>query len=193
MKIIGITGSSGAGKTTICDLLKENYNAYIIDADEMARKLSRRGTMYLQSIIDYFGPDIVDRKGELKRKELANLIYENDEKRNQLNDLTFTYVVGEIKEHINQLQAKELIVIDAPLLFESKLDQICDFVIGVIADEEEKIERICKRDKVSQDLAKKRLNIQKDNEFIKQNADYIIVNNSNIEDLKKEIAKIPLK
>lgn len=193
MKIIGITGSSGAGKTTICSILKEKYAAYIIDADEIAKELSKKGTMYLQSIVEYFGEDIIDTSGELKRKELANLIYENEEKREGLNKLTFHYVVQEIKDNINKLKDKELIVIDAPLLFESNLDKVCDMVIGVIAKEEDKIERICNRDKISEQTAKKRLDIQKDNEFIKEKSDYIIYNESSIEKLEEEIEKIRLK
>lgn len=193
MKIIGVAGNSGAGKTTVCNILKEKYAAHIIDADEIAKKLSKKGTMYLQSIVEYFGHDIIDNRGELKRKELANLIYENEEKRNGLNELTFNYVVREIKNNINKLKDKELIVIDAPLLFESNLDQVCDLVIGVIAKDESKIERICNRDNIDEDLAKKRLNIQKNNEYIKEKADYIIYNDASIKELEKEIEKIKLK
>ncbi len=190
MKIIGVTGSSGAGKTTICAILEKEYLAHIIDADEVAKRLTKKGTIYLNSIVEYFGIDILDSMGELKRKELANIIYENDEKRKALNNLTFTYVVKEIKQNINDLQDKELIVIDAPLLYESNLDKICDIVIGVIAKEEDKIDRICKRDNISIEIAKKRLNIQLKDDYIKDKADYIIVNNGNLEELEKDIKKI---
>lgn len=190
MKIIGITGSSGSGKTTISEILKNKYNAHIIDADEIAKKLSKKGTMYLSAIVKSFGNEIVTKEGELKRKELANLIYEDDEKRNRLNELTFLYVVEEIKANINKLKGKDLIVIDAPLLFEGKLDQVCDFVIGVIANEEDKIRRICERDNIDEEIAKKRLSIQMSNEFIKENADYVIVNDASITDLEAEIRKI---
>lgn len=155
MKIIGITGSSGAGKTTICGILNKKYSAYIIDADEIARKLSKKGSMYLDSIVEYFGTDILDNSGELKRKELADIIYNDDEKRERLNNITFMYVVKEIKNNINKLKDKELIVIDAPLLFESNLDKICDIVIGVIASKEDKIKRICNRDNISEETARK--------------------------------------
>lgn len=191
MKIIGITGSSGAGKTTISKIIKEKYNAQVIDADEIARKLSKKGTMYLSSIVDFFGNEIIDEQGELKRKRLAKLIYENDEKRKRLNELTFFYVVEEIKKSIKQFSGSaELIVVDAPLLFESKLDQICDFVIGVIANEEEKIQRICQRDQISEEMAQKRLAIQKDNEYIKKYSDYVIINDSSMTNLEKELENI---
>ncbi len=81
-------------------------------------------------------------------------------------------------------------MIDAPLLFESKLDQICDFVIGIMAKEEEKIERICKRDGISKEMAKKRLNIQMNEEELKKRADYVIINDGNMENLEKELEKV---
>lgn len=194
MKIIGITGSSGAGKTTISNILKDKYDAEVINADEIAKKLSKKGTIYLSAIVEYFGSGILNDQGELKRKQLASIIYEDYEKRNQLNELTFIYVVDEINKCINNVkEQKQLIVIDAPLLFESKLDQICDIVIGVIANEEEKIQRICDRDHISKEMARKRLKIQKKNDFIKEFADYIIINDSDMNKLKKEIEKIPLK
>ena len=173
MKIIGITGTSGAGKTTICNILKKQYSAYIIDSDEIAKRLSKKGSIYLQSIVEYFGQGILDNDGELKRSELANIIYESDEKRQRLNNLTFIYV-------------------DAPLLFESKLNQICDFVIGIIAKEEEKIQRICKRDDISVEMAKKRLNIQITEDEICKKSDFVIENNGNIEQLEKELKKISI-
>lgn len=190
MKIIGITGASGSGKTTICEILKEDYHAEIIDADKVAKKLSRKGTVYFNSIVNRFGNEITTKTGNLNRKQLANIIYEDNEKRAQLNELTFIHVVDEIKQLLNKLSGKKLIVIDAPLLFESGLDQVCDFVIGVISDETEKVQRICARDNITPEEAKKRLNIQNDDEFIKENADYVIVNNSDIEQLRKQVIKI---
>lgn len=192
MKIIGITGSSGAGKTTVCGILKEKYKAHIIDADEVARKLAKKGNVYLEDIIKHFGEGIVDEQGELKRKELADIIYNDNEKRNMLNQLTFNHVVKEIKNNINNVKDKDLIVIDAPLLFESNLDKVCDIVVGVIAKEKDKIERICNRDKINEETAKKRLNIQKDDNYIKDKSDYIIYNEGSIEKLEEDIEKIKL-
>ena len=193
MKIIGLVGTSGSGKTTICDILKKGENATIIDADKIAKKLSKKGTLYFKSIVECFGAHIIDEKGELKRKELAEIIFEDDKKREELNQLTFIYVVDEIKRLISLSSAKEFIVIDAPLLFESNLNQICDFVIGVIAPNEVKVERIMKRDNIEEDLALKRLNIQKDNDFIRENSDFIIENVKDIEYLKECIEEIKEK
>lgn len=189
MEIIGVTGSSGAGKDTLCKIFEEEYNAEIIDADKIAKELSKKGTMYLKSIVDNFGSKIVNQKGELDRKKLASIIYEDDKKREELNRLTFIYVVDEIKKRINQIK-KKIIVINAPLLFESNLNTICDFVISVISDRETQIERIVKRDKLTKEEAIKRLNTQNTNEFFEENSDYIINNKKSEIELKKQLKNI---
>lgn len=186
MKIIGVTGSSGAGKDTLCEILEDKYNAEIVDADKIARELSKKGTMYLQSIVESFGSGIVDRQGELNRKKLASIIYEDDKKREELNKLTFIYVVDEIKKRINKIK-KKIIVVNAPLLFESNLDQVCDFVIAIIAERKVQIDRIMKRDNIKEDEAEKRLNMQNTDDFYIENADYIIHNKGDIKDLEKQL------
>lgn len=191
MKIIGVTGSSGAGKDTLCEILENKYNAEIIDADKIARKLSKKGTMYLKSIVDCFGSNIINRQGELNRKKLASIIFEDEKKREELNKLTFIYVVDEIKRQINKLK-KDIIVVNAPLLFESNLNQICDFVIAIIADRDIQIERIMQRDSLSKEEAEKRLNMQNTNDFFEENADYIIYNKESLKDIEKQLKKIKI-
>lgn len=191
MKIIGVTGSSGAGKDTLCEILENKYNAEIVDADKIAKELSKKGTMYLKSIVDCFGSKIVNRQGELNRKKLASIIFEDEKKREELNKLTFIYVVDEIKRRISKLK-KDIIVVNAPLLFESNLNQICDFVIAIIADRDIQIERIMKRDNLTKEAAEKRLNMQNSNEYFEENADYIIHNKENLKDLEKQLKKIKI-
>ncbi len=191
MKIIGVTGSSGAGKDTLCEILENKYNAEIVDADKIAKELSKKGTMYLKSIVDCFGSKIVNRQGELNRKKLASIIFEDEKKREELNKLTFIYVVDEIKRRISKLK-KDIIVVNAPLLFESNLNQICDFVIAIIADRDIQIERIMKRDNLTKEAAEKRLNMQNSNEYFEENADYIIHNKESLKDLEKQLKKIKI-
>lgn len=190
MKIIGVTGSSGAGKSTICQIIKEKYNSEIIDADSVAKQLTKKGSLYLNAIVEYFGKEIIDDNGSLKRKKLADIIYNNNEKREKLNELTFIYVVDEIKNKIKEINNKDYIIIDAPLLYESGLDDICDFVIAVIADKNKQVKRITKRDDIPEDVAKKRLEIQNTDDFFIKKSEKIIHNNSTIEELEKSISEI---
>lgn len=187
MKVIGITGTSGVGKTTVCEILNKKFNAFIIDADEVARELSKKGNIYLQAIAEHFGEDILDINGNLKRKELASLIYNDKVKREALNSITFKFVVEEIKKRIDLAKENEIIVIDAALLFESKLNENCDIVLGIIANETQKVERICTRDNITEEMAKKRIAVQITDEELLQKADYIIKNKGHIQILEKDI------
>ena len=113
MKIIGLVGTSGSGKTTICNILKKEENITIIDADKIAKKLSKKGSLYFKSIVECFGTYIVDETGELNRSELAQIIFEDEQKREELNKLTFIYVVDEIKKMISL----SIVVMSKPTTF----------------------------------------------------------------------------
>lgn len=191
MKIIGITGSSGSGKDTICEIIEKKYDAEIIDADQIAKELSKKGTMYLDSIVNCFGTGIIDKKGELNRKKLADIIFEDENKREELNKLTFVHVIDEIQKRINNIK-KKVIAINAPLLFESNLNKVCDFVIAIISDRDKQIIRIMNRDNMTKEEAEKRINAQNTNEFFVDNADYIIYNNERIENIEEQLSHIKI-
>lgn len=182
--VIGITGNSGTGKSEIAKLLAEKINAEIINADLVAKKLSEPGNIYNEKIVELFGEEILENK-KINRKKLADIIYNNSQKRELLNNLTYIYVGNEIK-HMVKLIKNQNVIIDAPLLFESGLDKICDFTIAVLADEKTKVERICKRDGIDESIAKSRLSIQEKIEYYKTRADYILENNGNLNEINLE-------
>lgn len=190
MKIIGITGSSGAGKSTICEILEKYYNVKVINADEVARKLSKKGTKYIQEIKKEFGEDILDKNGELKRKRLADIIYTDVEKRKRLNLCTFKYIKKEIQNEINKNKEQKIIIIDAPLLFEAEINVICDYIIGVVSERQLQIERIVARDGVDHIIAEKRLKAQENNEFYIGRCDEIIQNNNDLNYVEECIHKL---
>lgn len=191
MKIIGITGSSGAGKTTLSKALNEREDVIVIDADKVVREMSVPGTQYLNSIKDTFGNEILLENGYLNRKVLADKIYNDNEAREKLNTLTFKYVVDEILQRIKNIKDEkiQIVVIDAPLLFEAGLEKYCDSVVALIADKELKIKRICQRDNIDKKTAESRLNIQQDDSYYIERADYVIINKENY-DLKNAINEI---
>ena len=196
--IIGITGSSGAGKSTVCEILKNEYNAKIIDADKIAKQLSKKGTEYLKEIVNKFEQEILLENRELNRQKLAQIIYKSQEKREMLNKCTFKYIREEIKEEITKQtlkprkkEVKSIIAIDAPLLYEAELENICTFVIAVISDDIElQIQRIIKRDKITREHAVSRLKAQKPNEYYTSKSKYVIINNGNLEKVEEQVEKI---
>jgi len=194
LKIIGITGTSGAGKTTVCNIIEKQYNAKRIDADKIAKELSKPGTEYFKEIVEYFGTDILNvgvapqGDPQINRKKLADIVFNNKSKREILNQITEKHVVKKINEEIEELSKTEkLIILDVPLLFESGLDKKCNITIGVIAKENLKIQRICKRDGIDEKLAKQRIDALKSDEFLKENCTHIITNEGDIEEIKKQI------
>lgn len=190
-KVIGITGNSGSGKTTATKILKRLCDAEVIDADKVVRELSVPGTKYLDAIKEKFGESVFLEDGTLNRKALAEKIYNSKEDLEVLNGLTFKYVVEEIKFRIEESKS-EIIVLDAPLLFESGLDENCTAVIGLTAPFELKVERIVKRDGISEETAYSRINIQAKDEFYLNKADVVIENNNQdeLEDKLKEALRI---
>lgn len=179
--IIGITGNSGSGKTSISKLLRKELDADIINADEVVKEKSMPGEVYYKEIVKAFGEDVLLKNDEIDKQKLADIIFRSNEKRDVLNLLTFKYIVEEIKTRAD-LSKCEILIIDAPLLIESKLNEICDIVISVIAEEDIKIKRICERDNIDERIALNRINAQPKNEFYIKNSNLVIINNnSNIE------------
>lgn len=194
MRIIGITGNSGSGKSTVSKMISENYEAKIIDADKIAKEMTMDNGEYLQAIKQTFGEDVI-KDNTLDRKKIADIVFSNKTEKEKLDSLTFEYVVRRIKEEIKKAQLKsdiKYIVLDVPLLFESKLNEVCNYTIGVTAPKIEKIKRICKRDKLSEEKALQRLNSQPDDEFFIQKCDFIIENINN-EKTEAKVNEIMLK
>lgn len=186
--IIGITGNSGSGKTSICEKLGAHLNANIIDADKIVKEICVPGEEYFKEIVNIFGTEILLPSGEMNKKKLANIIFTDDEKRKAINLLTFKYVVEEIKKRAKASKS-EFVIIDAPLLIESGLNEICDIVISAIADENIKIKRICKRDNIEEKIARERINAQPKNDYYIKNSNLVIVNNDDC-DLEKQVRDI---
>ena len=133
----------------------------------------RSGEEYYNKIVNLFGTDILKEDSEIDRKKLSKIILFDKDKKEKIDKLTNEYVVPKI---IEEAKKEKLAVIDVPLLFESKLNEECDIVIGVIADKDACIERITKRDGIDKSIATARINNQFTEEFFKQKCDYCIFN-----------------
>ena len=190
MKIIGITGSSGSGKSTVTNILEKKLKAKVINADEIVKQMQTQGSKYFEEIVELFGIDVIKEDGSLNRGKLAEIIFQDKAQKEKLDNLTYKYVVEEIRKRVTTAK-EEYVIIDAPLLIESKLNEICNVVIAVVSKKKEQVKRICERDNIEENKAKLRIEAQKDNEFYKKNADYVVENNGgNYDELVGRIRKL---
>lgn len=182
--VVGLTGQTGAGKTTVCKIFSENGFS-IINADHVARQVREKGQPCLKEICEFFGKDILLENGILDRPKLAGLVFTDKKKLELLNSITYPYITSEILKTIRRLsfQGNKLILLDAPTLFESRADDFCELIISVISRDNLRLERIVERDKISRESAQYRMDSQLKEEFFRQNSDFIIKNNSDINNL----------
>ena len=190
MKVLGITGSSGSGKSSVCNIIKKMHNIEIIDADKVVKELQDNKTTYYEKIVESFGQEILLDNELINRKILAEKIFADENEKEKLDKLTFKYVVDEIRNRIEALRIENLeyIVVDAPTLIEANMMDMFDKIIVVTAEESIKLDRICKRDEISKEQAIKRLMSQHDDSFYIKYADFIISNDDeNIENKVKAV------
>lgn len=190
--IIGLTGGIATGKSTVLKIFKQ-FGAKIIDADKIAHRIIQRDTPEYKKILKSFGLKILNSNKEINRKKLAKIIFANDKKRKILEKITHPKIISEIKLQLNHLISQSLnhlIVIDAPLLFEKKLNKLVDKTVVVYVPEEIQIKRLMKRNGISKKEAIKRISTQLPIEYKKKLADYIIDGSCSITSIKEQIKKI---
>ncbi len=187
MTIVGICGKSGSGKSTVGKFIKETYSSYI-DCDIVSRNVTKKGSKCLDELTLSFGKEILFEDGTLNRSMLASIAFGSDEKTKTLNLITHKYIIQEIELTIEQFASKgdKVVFLDAPTLFESGLDKKCNFILTVVSDEKNLIERIRNRDGKSDHEIKKRLSSQVSEEFLINKSDFVIVNNGTLEELKEK-------
>jgi len=190
--VVGLTGQTGAGKSTVSRIFSDNGFA-VINADSVARKVVEKGSGCLDEIVDFFGEGILNEEGELNRRALAAIVFSDKAKLETLNTIIYPYITGEILRSIRRysIQGNKLILLDAPTLFESRADDFCEIIISVLADEDIRRERIISRDSLTPEQAQRRMNSQLDEEFFKSHSDYIIHNNgelSTVNEISKEVS-----
>lgn len=178
--VLGLTGGTGCGKSTVAAHWAKQ-GAAVIDADQTAREIVMPNKPALAELAAAFD-DILCPDGSLNRKKLGCLVFSDPEKLHTLNRITHTYIIQAIKEKLAQLQ-NELIVIDAPLLLECELDDLCTACAAVLAERSVRMQRIMARDGLSSEQAAARIDAQPVDSFYKARCRFIMHNNGDIKAL----------
>lgn len=186
--IVGLTGQTGAGKTTVAEKLKK-YGYSVIDADKIAALVTEKGSPVLPKLAEAFGADVLNSDGTLNRKLLAERAFASPDRTLLLNDITHPEIVRLILKKINGefWNGYEAVLLDAPQLFESKLNEKCNLIISVTAPEEVRIARIMQRDGIDERAARQRISVQKTEQFFMDNSDILIENDGNEENLNDKV------
>ncbi|MBE6765400.1 MAG: dephospho-CoA kinase [Clostridia bacterium] len=188
--IIGVTGPTGAGKSTL-RLAFQERGCCVIDTDSIAREIVEPGQPALDELAKEFGGDIIRSDGTLDRALLARRAFISKEKASRLNAITHPKIAENLARKVIAARKQGLhAVIEAPLLFEARLDTRCDAVIAVMASRQVRINRIKFRDGLSAHAAHMRVNAQQDDEFYTSRTNYVIYNDGDTESFIKEGEKL---
>lgn len=191
MRIIGLTGGIGTGKSTASEYLRKQGFS-IIDADRISREIVEPGTLLLKELEKNFGSGIIKDDGTLDRKALAAIVFSDKEKKSRLDGLMHGHILDEIERKISESQSGEGrgIIVDAPLLFETGLEKKCDQVWLITADEKLRILRVCERDGMDPEEVRARIQNQMADEEKKERAHRIVDNSGSKEALLAQLAEL---
>ena len=189
MKIIGITGGVGAGKSTVLDYLREQFHAYVIQADQVGHQVMEPGEICYSQVIALFGEHILKKDKTIDRKAVSDVVFGNEEKLKKLNGIIHPAVRQSVLEEIQLQKEKEtaIVVVEAALLLEEKYDAFCDQVWYVHTDQEIRIERLMKSRGYTREKALSIIKRQASEAFFRQNTDCVITNNGLPEETWRQI------
>ncbi len=192
MKIIGITGGVGSGKSRVLNELKVQYGAYIIEADKLAHELMEPGKVIYEEIVTAFGEDILceEEPHVIDRVKLGKIVFSDKKHLEALNKIVHPLVKKSILMLIRQAKEKgdvRLFVIEAALLIEDGYKSICDELWYIWVDKETRIKRLMLQRNYTKEKSVSIMNNQSSDEFYKENCDFIIDNNRDYEYTSEQI------
>lgn len=189
--IIGLTGSIASGKSTVANMLREKGYP-IVDADVIAREVVEPGSPLLDKIQQTFGEEVVREDGTLHREQLGAIIFGNEVKRQQLNELMHPAIrermISQREDYITQ--GYQTVIMDIPLLFESKLQDYVEKIVVVSVTKQIQKQRLMARNEWTEEEADARIASQLDMNVKEQGADAVIYNNDTVEETEKQLVAI---
>lgn len=189
MILIGLTGGIGSGKSTVSEYLtKRGYK--VLDADKVSREIVEPGSETLLKIKEAFGEEILNSDGSLNRRKLGGIVFSDPVKKAILENIMHKKIIEILLDRAKMLSDEKIVFIDAPLLFEAKLDKYVDSVWVVDADNETRIKRIMERDNLPKEEIQKRIDMQFSGIKKIRKANYVLDNSSEKENLYRQIDRI---
>lgn len=186
--IVGLTGGIASGKSTVSNLFRK-CGIEIVDADKVAKEVSEKKES-IEKISSIFGKDILDSDGKIIRERLREKAFKNRELLQELNKIIHPQVMEYFKRKKEKNSKDEILIFDIPLLYEAKMEYLCDKIIVVGVDIQKQIRRVVARDGSSEELAKKIIfNQMPLDEKIKK-ADIVIMNDGTLDELEEKVMKI---
>ncbi|XP_031093767.1 dephospho-CoA kinase-like [Ipomoea triloba] len=191
MRIVGLTGGIASGKSTTSSHFKSR-GIPVVDADIVARNVLKKGTGGWKKVVATFGEDILQANGQVDRAKLGQIVFSDPAKRQLLNRLLARYISTGLFMEVLKLWMKgcKIIVLDVPLLFESKMDKWTKPIIVVWVDPETQLHRLMTRDGSTEEEAKNRISSQMSLDIKKTKADIVIDNTGTLEALNEQFEMI---
>ncbi len=188
MRLIGLCGRSGSGKSSFCEIARE-FGIITVDCDALYREMVSRPSPCLAEIEKEFGRSVIENNA-LNRKKLAEIVFSDPEKLALLNRVTHMHIKERLFELLEALPEASTVVLDAPTLFESGLNEACQLVIAIVASRETELSRIKQRDSITEEQATARLSNQYSVDYIAENSDIIIYNDSSYSQFKADCESV---
>lgn len=192
MIVVGLTGGIGSGKSTVARFFKE-IGAVLIDADELAHDAIRRGGASYDQVVAHFGERVLTAEGEIDRKRLGRIVFNDPAERHRLNQIIHPWVLAEAKRREAQISEQNpaaVVIFEVPLLIESGAHREVDRVVVVRADRETRIHRLGRRDGLSPEEANKRIGAQMPEDERILYADYVVETDRPLSDVRRQVEEI---
>ena len=190
MKVYGITGGAGTGKSEVIKMLQENFGGCVIMSDEVARELMQKGNISYQLIVEYFGRDILMDDGEIDRKKLADHVFNNKEALEKLNSMTHPYVKDEIRKLIAEAEASgecRFVALESAILLECGYEDICDEFWYVYTKPENRRQRMKETRNYSDEKVDSVMRNQQPEEVFFEQCSFVIKNNTTLSDVYAQL------
>ena len=192
MKVYGITGGAGPGKSEVIKMLQQNFGGCVIMSDEVARELMQKGNISYQLIVEYFGRDILMDDGEIDRKKLADHVFNNKEALEKLNSMTHPYVKDEIRKLIAEAEASgecRFVALESAILLECGYEDICDEFWYVYTKPEIRRQRMKETRNYSDEKVDSVMRNQQPDEVFFEQCSFVIKNNTTLSDVYAQLKK----